>query len=305
VKTDVKERFLAELSRAFGAVRKLPGSQSLLELGNSRVRVYVRYSKLHPGGRTFFGLRRSDLTQLEGHPALICFLWDGQAEPLMVPFHEYEEVFRVVSPASDGQYKVQVHLGDEGTELYIARAGRFGVEGHFGWAALAQMVDRSQLVQIPDLSHSQVQTLLGSIGATKGFDVWIPPSDRSSLDWGLANGFDPRDALPAGYDSIKGIIQEIDVIWVGRGSSQPLAFFEVEHSTPIYSALLRFNDVHLTAPSLGARFSVVANDQRHALFVRQLARPTFQASGLGALCTFFEYADVFAWYRRLRPSTAA
>jgi hypothetical protein len=95
------------------------------------------------------------------------------------------------------------------------------------------------------------------------------------------------------------IIQEIDVIWVARGSSVPAAFFEVEHSTPIYSALLRFNDVHLTAPRLGARYSVVANDARHSLFVRQLARPTFAASGLRDHCTFLEYADVFAWHRRI------
>lgn len=302
---DVKALFLATLTAQFGVPRKLPHSQSLFELGKGEARVYVRYSKVHPGGRTFFGLRQDDLRQLEGRASVICFLWDGQVEPLVVPFHEYEEVFNLVAPASDGQYKAQVYVGGEGLELYIAKAGRFSVEGRLGWSSLSDLVDRSRLVVTPELSHSQVQTLLGSIGATKGFDVWVPASDRGTLDWAMANRFQCRDVLPAGYESIKGVLQEIDVVWIGHGSNQPAAFFEVEHSTPIYSALLRFNDVHLTAPNLGARFSVVANDARHSLFVRQLARPTFQTSGLSALCTFFEYVDVFAWHRRLQPLTAA
>ncbi len=303
--SNVKSQFLSALGDKFGVPRKLPGSQSLFELGNGAARVYVRYSKLHPGGRTFFGLRRDDLRQLEGRASVVCFLWDGQAQPLIIPFHEYEEVFSLVAPASDGQYKAQVLLGDEGVELYIAKAGRFSVEARLGWDTLSDMMDRSGFVLPPDLSHSQVQTLLGSIGTMKGFDVWVPTSDRSALDWTVANRFQCRDVLPAGYESIKTVLQEIDVVWIGQGANQPLAFFEVEHSTPIYSALLRFNDVHLTAPNLGARFSVVANDARHSLFVRQLARPTFQASGLGSLCTFFEYGDVFSWHRRLRAPTAA
>jgi hypothetical protein len=76
--------------------------------------------------------------------------------------------------------------------------------------------------------------------------------------------------------------------------------FEVEHSTPIYSGLLRFNDVHLVAPLLRPRFSVVANDARRDLFVRQLNRPTFRLSGLRELCTFLDYKDVFGWYTRVK-----
>ena len=266
----VRSEFLSVLGDKFGLLRKLPGSQSLFEIGRGHARVYVRYSKLHPGGRTFFGLRRDDLRQLEGRPSVICF-WDGQPQPLIIPFHEYEEVFSLVTPASDGQYKAQVFVGDEGIQLYIAKAGRFSVEGRLGWDALSDTIDRSRLVVTPDLSHSQVQTLLGSIGTTKGFDVWVPASDRSALDWTVAERFQCRDVLPAGYESIRAVLQEIDVMWIGQGSDQPLAFFEVEHSSPIYSALLRFNDVHLVAPNLGARFSVVANDARHSL--RPATRP--------------------------------
>ena len=124
-------------------------------------------------------------------------------------------------------------------------------------------------------------------------------ADRDRLDWSVARSFQCRGVLPAGFDEVRPILQEVDVIWVGRGSCNVSALFEVEHSTPIYSGLLRFNDVHLIAPRLGARFSVVANEERRDLFVRQLRRPTFRVSGLSEMCNFLEYVDVFGWHRRM------
>jgi hypothetical protein len=122
--------------------------------------------------------------------------------------------------------------------------------------------------------------------------------DRGKLDWALAREFEVTDLLPSGLGEIKAIVQEIDVIWMERGSGQVSALFEVEHSTPIYSGLLRFNDVHLVAPTFRPRFSIVSNDVRREAFVRQVNRPTFQRSGLNELCSFLEYANVFGWHKR-------
>ena len=63
-------------------------------MGDGLARIYVRYSKIHPGDRTFYGLREEDLQRLEGHPSVLCFLWDGQVEPLLIPFLEFEDVFQ-------------------------------------------------------------------------------------------------------------------------------------------------------------------------------------------------------------------
>jgi hypothetical protein len=217
-----------------------------------------------------------------------------------VPYSEYEEVFQSTSPASDGQYKAQVLLENDGVELYIAQAGRFNVEGHMGWDGLDAVIDSSGFQSVPELSHSQVQTLLGAIGSAKTYDVWIPPSDRSKLDWSFTAPFVCRDVLPYGFQPVESVLQQVDVIWIQKGSSELRALFEVEHSTPIYSALLRFNDIHLVAPRLNPRFSVVSNDARRSLFVRQLNRPTFQMSGLSKLCTFLEYPNVFGWFNRVK-----
>ncbi len=178
----IKEGFLNDLKKRFGNIRKLEDSLSLYDIGNGAGRVYIRYSKVHKRGQTFYGLRQKDLQKLEGQPSVICFLWDDQKEPIILPYSDFEEVFHSLSPASDGQYKVQIFPQDAGSDLYIANAGRFNVEAFFGWEQLDSLIDKSKLINFPTLSHVQVQTLLGSIGAAKGYNVWIPKNDRGKLD---------------------------------------------------------------------------------------------------------------------------
>jgi len=297
--SDVKISFLQELDSRFGKLEKLSDSNSLYQISGSNIKIYIRYSKIHDNGRAFYGIREKDLQQIEGYPSIMCFLWDKQKEPLLIPFSEYDDVLRSTIPAEDGQYKVLISPKEEETELYISKVGRFNVDGYFGWEQIEKLFNFSDKKKVPNLSHSQIQTLLGAIGVSKEFEVWIPPVDRTRLDWNIARQFTPKDSLPNGFEQVANILHEVDVIWVKRGSNAVKALFEVEHSTPIYSGLLRFNDIHLVAPELKARFSIVANSERRSLFARQINRPTFRASGLEDLCTFFEYTDVHNWYERV------
>src|SRR5207247_6357516 len=137
-------------------------------------RIYIRYSKVHSRNQTFFGLRRTDLRWLEGQKAMICFLWDGQKVPLLVPYAAFEEVFAPLTPAEDGQYKVQIYPSAVSTEMYIANAGRFNVEAYFGWNELNIPVNSTTRSQATALTHCQVQTLLSSIGFAIGNVVWCP-----------------------------------------------------------------------------------------------------------------------------------
>jgi hypothetical protein len=297
--TDVKSIFLQQLSARYGKLEKFGESLSLYKIAGSDIQIYIRYSKTHPNGKTWYGLREKDLHLLEGHPSILCFLWNNQIEPLLIPFAEYEDVFRSITPAEDGQYKAQVIPSEDSTELYIARGGRFNVEGFVGWNQVDKYFKGTTRSAGAGFSHSQIQTLLGAIGANKDYDVWIPTNDRLKLDWGLTQQFYLRENLPYGFERVQDTLSEIDVIWIKRGANDIKALFEVEHSTPIYSGLLRFNDVHLTAPELRTRFSIVANNERRSLFVKQLNRPTFRMSGLGDLCTFLDYIDVDNWHQRI------
>ncbi len=297
-----KEKFLADLRQKFGSITKLSNSNSLFDIGSNCARIYIRYSKVHPGGVTFYGLRKEDLKYIEGRPAFLVFLWENQVEPLFVPFSAYEQIFKASEPSADGQYKAQVQLGAESTELYLARAGKFNLEGMFGWGQLSNLLKATNAETVPELSHSQVQTLLSAIGTAKGYDIWVPQNDRGKLDQTLIDKtIFYRGELPAQLACISAVAEEIDVVWLERGSNRVRRLFEVEHTTPIYSALLRFNDVHLAVPDSNQSFQIIAKDERRPAFVRQLNRPTFRASGLNQICTFLEYRNIFAWFHRLLP----
>jgi hypothetical protein len=293
-----KAKVLDTIRERFGEVRKVKGSESLFTVGDEAARIYFRYSKVHPRGRTFFGLREVDLRQLGGHNAFLCFLLDDGSPPLFVPYADFEEVFHNAQVAKDGQYKVQLIAGTNTRELYVARQGRFNVEGYVGFDALEHSMDAGRLREARDLTHAQVQSLLAGIGHIKGYDVCIPDNDIGKLDWALTKRFSLRPDLPAGFDKIRTVLCEIDVVWVAPGRNTIEGLYEVEHSTPVYSGLLRFNDVLLTDPTV-SRFSIVSNDARRDLFSRQLFRPTFKKSGLAELCSFLEYTNVFDWHNRL------
>ncbi len=289
---------LESFRKRFGELHKLKGSDSLFIIGEDAARIYIRYSKVHPHGRTFFGLREVDLRQLEGHNAFLCFILDDGSAPLFVPYGDFEEIFRNAQPASDGQYKVQLLSRNDGLELYVARQGRFNVEGYVGLEPIERSLNSVLLREAHNLTHSQVQTLLAGIGHFKKYDVYVPDHDVCNLDWSLTNQFALRGSVPSGFDQVQGILSEIDVIWIARGGEAIEGLFEVEHTTTVYSGLLRFNDILLTDPKV-SRFSIVSNETRRALFSRQLFRPTFRKSGLAELTSFLEYSNVLDWHMRV------
>lgn len=295
----IKAAFLAEIERRFGELKKLGGSSSLFEALDGRFRIYIRYSKLHERSQAFYGLRRQDLDRLQGVPSAICFLWDKQAEPLVVPAVVLHELLLPIAPAQDGQFKALLYPRADSCELSIASIGRFNFTAYLGWRELETIAGRRDSGVKFNPTHSRIQGMLGAIGAKQGFDIWIPANDRMKLDSDVLSKFNSRGALPPAFKPFQFIIEEIDVIWFKQGSAEPQAFFEVEHSTPIYTGLLRFNDVHLSLSPAKPKFSIVAAEQKRQLFVRALNRPTFRASGLSDLCTFLEYRHLHSWHSRI------
>jgi hypothetical protein len=98
----MRNEFLISIENEFGQLHRIGKSISLFSV-QDKARLYVRYSKLHHRGSTFFGLRQEDLGLLEGFPSFIAFLWDGQREPLLLPYEQFAPIFHSVEPASDGQ----------------------------------------------------------------------------------------------------------------------------------------------------------------------------------------------------------
>jgi hypothetical protein len=297
VANEFRQLLLSQLESRFGELRRLPASNSLFVIGHDSARIYLRYSRVHERGAAFFGLRQVDLAQLDGHNSFICFFTNDVSPPLFVPYADFEHVIRRSPLAADGQYKVQVILRDNIRELYISRVGRFNLDGYAGLDELESRIALRADVA-PPLSHCQVQTLLGAIGKAKGYGVYVPPNNVQAMDWSLTNPFHFVERLPSHLEMNCSFSAEVDVIWIEQAGEGISALFEVEHSTPIYSGLLRFNDVLLSSTA-APRFFIVSNEGRRDLFSKQIQRPTFQRSGLSEITSFLDYPNVFSWYRRL------
>ena len=139
------------------------------------------------------------------------------------------------------------------------------------------------LARLSDATHTQIQGWLRDMGSSLGFDVWIASNDRSRQ---YGDGFLGDGCLkqwPAengrGLDSVR----LIDVIWLERGSTQVAAAFEVEHSTSIYSGIVRMLDLALgTQVGVASNLFLVAPDDRREEVAQQLKRPAFsRVSELG------------------------
>ena len=94
-------------------------------------------------------------------------------------------------------------------------------------------------------------------------------------------------------------MRNIDVIWFRKGAGHPIRFFEIEHSTSVYSGLLRFNDVVIDFP-IPEAFIVGDGDRTRAKFEREIARRTFEDSGLRKITKFLLYDQVRQTWRKYR-----
>ena len=281
----------------FGKLKKIGNGNSLFEISSNGALIYFRYSKTTKVSnytKAFYGLRNEDLKLLSGRKSFICFVTDIIDKFYLIPFPNYEYEFSLFPPSSDGQFKVSLFFKETATEFYIANVGKFNVDAFIGLNQLYAL--SSDKLLLPNLSHSQVQSLLGAIGMKKGYDIWFPESDKLKIDNKILDLEKIKDKLPTFSIDIDNIISEIDVIWFDN--VKPISFFEVEHSTPIYSGLLRFNDVLLTISGVD-NFNIVADDEREGKFSREIRRPTFRQNKLIDKVTFLNYENIYNWYFNL------
>jgi type II restriction enzyme len=129
-----------------------------------------------------------------------------------------------------------------------------------------------------DRTHTEVQGWLRDLGRALGFDVWVASNDvgRSYAGGRLGDGC--LSELPAAIDGAPGAdaVRLIDVLWLEHDSRRVAGAFEVEHTTSIYSGIVRLLDLALGAARGTAHgLFLVAPDSRESDVRAQLARPAF------------------------------
>ena len=139
---------------------------------------------------------------------------------------------------------------------------------------------------------SRVQALIANIGARMGMSIWIPRSDRASVlkEWkNEQNTLLAR--LPLNYDDTTlRTIEQIDVLWL-RGRSIVRAF-EVEHTTSVYSGILRMADLLALQPNMDIKLHIVAPTTKRDKVFQEIRRPVFSLLEKGPLadsCTYLSY----------------
>lgn len=146
-----------------------------------------------------------------------------------------------------------------------------------------------------DRESIRVQADLCRIGEAMGFKIWLPAADRSRVTehWSAQPGV-LLERLPLNYDETTlDTIKRIDVLWLkGRAISRA---FEIEHTTAIYSGLLRMADLCALLPNINVSLHIVAPESRRDKVFQEITRPVFsllEHSPLSERCTYLSYGSV-------------
>jgi hypothetical protein len=156
--------------------------------------------------------------------------------------------------------------------------------------------DAHEVGQKEPRTSIQMQASLAKIGALMGFNVWIPASDRAAVSELLPIELSKNllERLPLNYDDVTlKTIENIDVIWLQRRSMRRA--FEVEHTTSIFSGLLRMADLLALQPNMEIALHIVAPDSRKEKVEREILRPVFSLLDSGPMskrCSFIGYSQL-------------
>jgi type II restriction enzyme len=129
-----------------------------------------------------------------------------------------------------------------------------------------------------DRTHTDVQGWLRDLGRDLGFDVWVASNDRARAHGTGKLGDGCVSALPPPLAAIDSV-PLIDVIWLEQRTQHAIAAFEVEHTTSIYSGIMRMLDLASGATAAVRGLYLVAPDSREDDVRKQLARPAFRRIG--------------------------
>ncbi len=150
--------------------------------------------------------------------------------------------------------------------------------------------DEEELVSVaeqeaePPKESIKVQSLLARIGIDLGFRVWVPKHDKQSILAQLSPAIHSAflAQLPLNYDDVTlRTIEQIDVIWLNnRAIARAL---EVEHTTAVYSGLLRMADLLALQPNMDIRLHIVAPNEKQEKVLREIKRPVFSLLDKGPL----------------------
>jgi len=140
--------------------------------------------------------------------------------------------------------------------------------------------------------HDEMQWRLIHLGRLAKFDVWVPTHDQNRQ----YEGHQFRDLVLSEFREALDVpptVKNIDVVWK-FGPYSIKSAFEIEHSTSIYSGILRLSDLRAETPNSNYPLFIIASEERRRKVFNELLRPTFSgpALRLNEVIRFLGYAKI-------------
>jgi len=212
---------------------------------------------------------------------------DGEVISTAIRAAEASPVPRPVDPKKLGRpanlYKLRKKVGGEEVETVVT-------------VPTVEAEDEiTEVVESAGPTHTEIQWRLLDLGSQMGLNVWAPKGDRNRNWNGKLISAIPKllNTLPTQFDEVTtGTIENIDVLWLSGNAI--VAAFEVEHTTSIYSGLLRMSDLVTMQPNIDIKLYLTAPDERYTKFKKEVPRPTFASrpKPLHKVCRFLPYSEL-------------
>lgn len=157
-------------------------------------------------------------------------------------------------------------------------------------ATETQSENIEEILKNSELSeHVKMQWKLIHLGLKTGAKVWIPRNDQQKIqrEYGFSEF---EQSFSAGIDMPAKFVQNIDVVW--KEEFRIDAAFEIEHTTAIYSGLLRFSDLKIIAPNIIYPLFIVAPLSKKNRVFEQIKRPAFKKLGLEKEVRYISYEAI-------------
>lgn len=145
--------------------------------------------------------------------------------------------------------------------------------------------------QAAEYGHAYYQGLLLELGKLQNYETFVPRQDKNKkfLNTTLGETGTMDGVFSFGYENFVRQVQTIDVSWF-NARKMPACLFEVEHSTSMDRALIKFNEL----TDFNARFFIVADKSRAREFASKTRLKTFKA--LENRVTFYDYEKLSKWH---------
>lgn len=138
-------------------------------------------------------------------------------------------------------------------------------------------------------THLLQQYKIAEWGLKNGYRVHIAINDKNKIKEKLPKVLEEIPKFHA--EDIVNIAKRIDVLFFRKERDILTHAFEVEHTTNIYSGLLRLNDIAEKYPPGNTKYLIISNDNNKDKFYRELDRPSFSLLK-DQKCEFFNYKEI-------------